>query len=268
MNFIRKLRPASFTIEHMIGLISLMVFIILLIFFGFQKAYGVFALIGAFYVVINIILYFKTRNTGYIVLTLMFLCIIVFASTIFLYGIDENKALPQALGAITVFMGLWVVYIMATKKLKWRTRELLEIAAMPVKDTQNGYTERPLAVGEINYSEDEIRNFTMFVRQNLIAIPYEEEDRVIYAIDVPFWELLRFQRDYADDTQVVFHYDGHVTARIAKSEYLKYKDRLSFDQLCDSLGALFIEYIDLYVKGEGIRIIDQFNALKLNPFIE
>jgi len=268
MNFIRKLRPASFTIEHMIGLISIVAFIILLILFGFQKAYGIFALIGAFYVVINMILYFKTSNSGYIVLTLMFLCIIAFAVAIFIYGIDDNKKIPMALGVLTVFMGIWVVYLIFSKKLKWRTRELLEIAAMPVKDTNDGYTERPLAVGRIEYTENEIKNFSMFVRQNLMAIPYEEEDKVIYAIDVPFWELLRFSRDYSDDTQVVFHYDGHVTARIAKSEYLKYRDRLSFDQLCDSLGELFINYIDMYVKGEGIRIIDQFNALKLNPFIE
>lgn len=268
MYFIRKLRPPSFTIEHIIGIISVAAFIILLIFFGFQKAYGIFALIGIFYSVINIILYFKTMNSGYLVLTLLFLCIIFFSSFIFIFGLDDQKQLTMALGILTVFVGLWVVYLLFSKKLKWRTRELLEIAAMPVKDTQDGYTERPLVVGRINYSESEIKSFTMFVRQNLIAIPYEEEDKVVYAIDVPFWELLRFSRDYSADSQVVFHYDGNVTVRITKKEYLQYKDKLSFDQLCDSLGKLFIEYIDLFVKGEGIRIIDRFNTLKLNPFIE
>jgi hypothetical protein len=38
---------------------------------------------------------------------------------------------------------------------------------------------------------------------------------------------------------------------------------LAFDQLCTSLGQLFIEFFELYKKGEGIRVIDRMDDLKL-----
>jgi len=268
MYFIRKLRSPSITIEHIIGIVTIVAFVILLIIFGFQKAYGIFVPLGLFYTIVNIILFSKTGNSGFLVITLLFICTMVFASYIFIYGLESNKPLGIALGVLTVSSGLGAVYIIFSKKLKWRTRELLELAAMPVKETLNGFTERPLAAGKINHTKEEILSFAMFIRKTLVAIPYIEESRVVFSIDVPFWELVWYKRDYIEDSKVVFDYDGNVSVYISKKEYLKYKDSLSFDQLCDSLGKLFIEFIDLYVKGEGVRIIDRFNALKLNPLIE
>jgi hypothetical protein len=266
--FIRKLRSPGINFEHIIAIITVSLFIIFLIIFGFRKAYGIFALIGLFYTIVNTILYFKTRNSGYLANTFLFLCIIFFSLFIFIYGLEQKKTLITTVAVLTIIAGIWVIVNLFSRKLKWRTREVLELAAMPVTETEDGFTNRPLVAGRINFTEREIRAFSMFMRKNLIATPYEEEDKIIFSIDVPFWELVWKKRDWTSDTKVIFHYDGNVTVNIAKNEYLKYKERLSFDQLCDSLGKLFIEFLDLYVKGEGIRVIDRFNALKLNPFIE
>jgi hypothetical protein len=38
-------------------------------------------------------------------------------------------------------MALFALYLVVTRRIKWRGREILELAAEPVKDTQDGYTE-------------------------------------------------------------------------------------------------------------------------------
>jgi hypothetical protein len=50
---------------------------------------------------------------------------------------------------------------------------------------------------------------------------------------------------------------------MSKKDYLDFKEELSFDQLCDNLGKLFISFMEYYKKGETQRILDRLNELKL-----
>ena len=43
-----------------------------------------------------------------------------------------------------------------------------------------------------------------------------------------------------------------------------FQEALSFDKLCESLGHLFIEFAELHQRGEGVRIIDRMNALRIS----
>jgi len=76
------------------------------------------------------------------------------------------------------------------------------------------------------------------------------------------------RHDYAGFSHIIFNYDGKVSAHISKGDYVKYRDRLAFDQLCDSLGNLFIEFYQLFVGDEAEKIKDQLNALRLNPLVD
>jgi hypothetical protein len=42
---------------------------------------------------------------------------------------------------------------------------------------------------------------------------------------------------------------------------------LDFDQLCQSLGNLISEFLELSKNGQESQIIDKINALRLNPFM-
>lgn len=53
---------------------------------------------------------------------------------------------------------------------------------------------------------------------------------------------------------------------ISHRDYLNFKEALSFDQLCASLGNLFIEFIETYLRGEGVRIIDKMDVLGVGVF--
>ena len=105
--------------------------------------------------------------------------------------------------------------------------------------------------------------------RNLIAVPYVEKDRVVFVITERYRKhITNIITDYSDESYVVFDFDGSVSVNITKQDYLKYKDELSFDKLCTSMGELFIDFFEMFKQGEGVQIIDKLNKLRLNPFIE
>jgi hypothetical protein len=62
---------------------------------------------------------------------------------------------------------------------------------------------------------------------------------------------------------IAFDFQGNVTVNVSKRDYIGYKEELSFDQLCDNLGKLFIEFMRYYRKGESERILYKLNELGL-----
>jgi hypothetical protein len=162
-----------------------------------------------------------------------------------------------------------LAFMLFTKRIKWRGREIFELAAAPVEDTENGFTERPLAAGTLEYSKRQLLSFADFLRSHLIAMEYAEEDGIFFTpvlMGREYGYLFNFARDYRKDTWVRFDYEGNVTVNISKRDYLQYDEDLSFDQLCDSMGALFIEFFELYRKGKGMKVIDRLNNVGLGPF--
>jgi hypothetical protein len=79
--------------------------------------------------------------------------------------------------------------------------------------------------------------------------------------------LLGLKKDYLDDTWVAIDYDGNVTVNIIEKDYLLFKQDLDFDQLCQSMGNVIAEFLELSKQGQNSQIIDRMNALRLNPFL-
>jgi hypothetical protein len=180
---------------------------------------------------------------------------------------DLEKCRPFILicAALTMFFLICSWVLILSRKLKWRHREVLELAAMPVNDDTDGYTSRPSPTGKAQFSEIELSGFTRFLLYHLIAIPHIEEKRVVFSLNLSFRHRLGILEDYTNHSYVAFDSDGNVSTFVSKSDYLKYQNRLAFDQLNKSLGNLFIEFLELFKGGEGIRILDRMNALKLHP---
>jgi len=268
MTFIRKLKPPEWNIEHKIGILCLPILLISFLIGGVRLMFGFIALMEFLVMLMQILMYFRTKNTGFIWMALAFLLITVFAGQIAIIGLDNPKTeyLPFIISVIIACV--IIIYLFSTKKLKWRTREILELAAMPVAETKNGFSERPLPIGKISGTSFEIRSFAEFLRKNLIVIPYFEKEKVIFSLPGTYGKLVGLTRGYDNDSWVSIDDEGNVSTLITKNDYLKYKDVFSFDQLCASLGNLFVEFFELYKNGDGVRIIDRFNALRLNPFIE
>ena len=268
MYFTRKLRPASLGIEFMIVLIFLPVLLFVFFYWGLRAAWGAIAVIEFLVVLMHLNNYFRTKNSSFLWLVAAFLVIVLFALHISINGMTKKdpESIPLMIAVIIAI--LIMAYIVSNKKIKWRTREMLELAAMPVDETKNGFTERPLPVGKIDATANEIESFALFISKNMIAMPYRENGKIIFSLSSSYWKQIGLKRGYADETWVSFSDAGAVNVYISKNDYLLYQDAFSFDQLCTNLGHLFTEFFELFKKGEGIRIIDKLDALHLNPITE
>lgn len=168
-----------------------------------------------------------------------------------------------------IFFGVLLIYLVLTRKAKWRGREIFELAAEPVEENGNGYTSRPRPVGKVEYSLKEMIAFARFCARHLIALPYITSKNITLVpikMGDEFGRLLGLMGDYRDATWINFEVNGEVSVHIAQKDYLDYREPLAFDQLCNSFGQVFIDFFELFNQGEGVRAVDRMDDLKIGIF--
>ena len=212
--------------------------------------------------------YLKTKNKGFLFAFIFQVSAASFAALIVIHGFKLNPWIILFFILIMIIFGALGLYYNFSRRTKWRYREILELASMPVNEISNGFTHRPKPVGKINISEKDLRGFGRYLLKNLVAIPYYETDSVVFSFAMTLRHRIGLRHDYAEFSHVIFEYDGRISAHISKGDYQKYRDQLAFDQLCDSLGNLFIEFFQVYKDGEGERIKDRLNTLRLSPLAD
>jgi hypothetical protein len=98
---------------------------------------------------------------------------------------------------------------------------------------------------------------------------YVEADRVVFMpikMGAEFGPVYGWGYDYRKRTWITFDFGGNISVRISEEDYLDYRDRLSFDQLCDSLGRLFMDFFESFRCGDGLRVIERMDALRVPIF--
>ncbi len=201
----------------------------------------------------------RTRNWVYAASALFYgLGALTFA------GLFSGLPKPLILGmAVSSFMFFCVfMYLLATRRMKWRYHEILELAARPVEEFSDGFADRPYPAGKVAYTREEIGGFAVFALKYAIACPYFESDRIV--LTVPRNMALHFlfiKRNYEDETYIAFSNDGNVSVKISNRDYEKYRDELTFNLLCRSFRRLFEEFLELYIRGESEKIIRRLNSV-------
>lgn len=274
MNYRRKLKPISNINIYLPAIFSWTIF--LAVFFIFGKVIALFAL-GIILVVfggMTLIPYSRTKNSGFLVSSIYLFILSLFVFTIppDLIFNSSGKNLPPFSGLLLVvilIMVAWLIYLTVKRKLKWRGSEIYELAAANISESMESYTPRPRPIVKLDYTKSELREFGDFLKRNLISLAFIEDARIVFVPikngeEVPL--LYKLNIDYKDRTWVAFDFEGNVSVNIAKRDYLYYKDDLAFDELCDSLGKLYLEFFELFRKGNEVRIIDQMNELKVGLF--
>jgi len=202
----------------------------------------------------------RTRNRDYLVPMLFyFFTALTFISISTNYPILTGFLAVCALIFFVLFMRLLVL-----RHLKWRYREVLELAAKSINESKNGFTPRPYPAGSVNFSKEELIKFAQFSLKYVFAFPYMEEGRIVLVVPenmLPHFLFLK--KNYLNETYIVFNYDGRVSVQIAKKDYQQYTKELTFDQLCSAFANMFVGFLQLHQKGQGNKIINQMNALKL-----
>jgi hypothetical protein len=269
MWFFPKLKAETSITMLLPAILTVIGLVIFMIVFGPLVANGFVAIVFLIYSVFSLSAFIRTQNNGYLIAALFqFFGSLWIGSTH--HGIFfVSDELRDLFSVVTLVLMVWMQILLMTRKFKWRGREILELAAQPVDEVTNGFTERPRPSGKTASSREDAIEFAQFVSRNLIAMPYVESDRVVFVpvtMAQSFRYLFPWNRGYHGSTWVSVDNNGLVSVNIAKQDYLRYKENLSFDQLCQSLGDLFIEFMETFKRGEGIRIIDKMNALRINPY--
>jgi len=270
MSSSRKFKPA-FKISGFIPLaIILVIFAFATAYVGISAGLVVMVLAFALYALFSIIAYWKTRNIGYFAAFLFQALMAAYFLTVprgmLPIGTKEQAWFFYFCGLI---VGVWLVYLTVTGKGKWKGSNVFELSARQVNDTINGFTERPRPAGQVNYTKSELFGFAEFMKRNLIAIPYIENGSIVLVPvkmgeEYPF--ILNMAGDYRYYSWISFDFEGNVSASISKKDYLGFTEELSFDQLCDSMGKLFIEFLEYYKRNEKERILHKMNSAKTGFF--
>ncbi len=249
-------RDTSMGKKIFIGLLFFCAIILIRLFYGVNVTFLVGALLMMFSALWSFILTVKTKNWYFIVGFLMFL----FLVTANLVRVFYSESIGEYFLFGVLIFGLWWIYINITKKVKPRVREILELAAKPVNGISNGFTPRPYVSGNTVFLSSEMKAFSGFLSKHLIALPYHEKNRTIHLLEYSYKHVLYLRNDWSGLTHIIFNDNGDVLVNISRKYYEKYKEELTFDQLCSSLGNLFVEFLELHKKGAGYRIIDRMNA--------
>jgi len=258
MDFFRKVKSRELPAEAVLWIILTPLLFVVILLFGF----GILLIvpIGLVYGITNIAMFFRSYNWGYMITALFFLLMSAFAVTLVFRGdIHTSWTISFAIAWVSS-LGI-IIYMGLNQTLKWWSYEVLEMAAIPVDEITEGFTNRPLPVGKITCNREEINRFAKFIRRHLIAIPLFRTDRVVFRIAHTRFDLLSMEKNYSQETYISFMNDGTVTVNIAQTDYQNYKDSYAFNQLCDHLGKLFIEFFEYYKKGEQENILHKLKTM-------
>jgi hypothetical protein len=228
------------------------------IFYGETGFYWALGLIQWMMALIHGIVLLRVRHPVYLVPFLMY----CFLGLTFLPPLaDHPMHLAFAVAAAALLVGFLAVLV--TKKIDWRYRDILELAAQPVSETSDGFTPRPFPSGRFEFTRTDAVGLAGFVLKTVVAYPLAEEDRVVFVIPRYMWSyLVFFKRGYQEETYVSFADSGEVSVRIARQDYQAFKEELTFDQLCASLGNCFKEFMQDYREGHPERIIRRLNTFR------
>jgi len=250
--------------------------IVLLLFFSSMAIFGPekgFFLLGGLYAVFSVypmIVFFRTKNPGHLIQSAFFVAV-SFVGFVTPFAIDNGpmkKIIPIPLFFMYVSM-LMLFYQSFNRKIKWRGMEILELAGLAVDSGGTGYTPRPRPTGQVQISQTEIARFTDFVTRELISLVYYEENSLFFVPvigNIEFLYMLGIKQDYLDETWIALDAEGKLSVHISEKDYLRYKIDLDFDHLCESMGNVFAEFIQLSQEGQERRIVEKMNALRLPIF--
>lgn len=266
MSYYDKLKPDRSVVGLLPAFFTLAVGAVLGAIFGRNGVAWFFTMAFLAFTLLAFTAWLRTRAVGYLGSTTYLLTVTLALASVpgSLFGMDD-RSLYRVFVTLTFPVIVWLIYLMFARKAKWRGRDLLELAAAPVIELGNGFTERPRPSGKIDRPKEDIIDFAEYCRRNLIALPRLDSDRVYFVLvrmGREFGYLWNPGRDISRDSWVCFDFDGQVSVNISRKDYHMYKDDLEFDKLCASLAETFIEFLEMFVNRQEVRIIDRLNETR------
>ena len=268
MYYPRKLRR-DFRITGFIpAIICISIGALIWIFIGPKEGVYSVSIFFVLYAFFSLLIFFRTRNQSYLAASVWQLFFGLWLAARPGYSLIPGikSELQVLLGFLLLASTIWLLYHVFTRRAKWKGREVFELASLSIEPQPDGFTERPHPAGKAEYTRSELTGFAGFLRKNLVAMPYFEESRIVFVpvkMEDEFNYMFNPEKFKLNRSWIAFDFQGNVTVNVSKRDYIGYKEELSFDQICDNLGKLFIEFMRYYRKAESERILYKLNELGL-----
>jgi len=165
--------------------------------------------------------------------------------------------LSWAINAVVLFILMAVTSSLLEKafRLEKSARRLFKLAARTVYNVTDGFTSRPYSAGVAEYTQDELIGFTNYLAGKSIVFPVYRENGIYLT-----FSMRRSPLSINEPTEisyVYFDYEGKITVHISAKDYQRYKEELSFDQLCESMRDVFKRFLNYYINNQESRIIPE-----------
>lgn len=247
-----KLKPVDWRpfilVTTLSGGLLLSLFIVLRIILEEGARFQVYGWLFCGFGLFNLILWIKERNL--ISFTLMLAAFVLAAS----YLLDYRAA-PLLIPLLVLLAGYGALLIWDLA-IERRFRRILELAAATVDEAENGFASRPFPAGSVDVDRRVLFRFARFLNRHAIVFSYAGEWGIRLALKYRS-RLMRGRPRESRDSYVDIGYDGRVSVHIARGDYRKYQERLTFHSLCRSLGELILSFYEDFRRGEEQRILER-----------
>ncbi|MCU0377202.1 MAG: hypothetical protein MUC78_02995 [Bacteroidales bacterium] len=220
-------------------------------------------LVALMFIVLGIVQWFRYRNWIYPVLGILMGITTAQVSLIFPHY-DDPGIVKLTYFISFIFIILFVLInwhsLYGHERFEINSRRLFRLASERIQKAENGFTARPYSGGRIDCTKDELIGFARFLHGNYIVRPFYYENYVCLSFSMN--KSLMAINEGNEVSHVIIGNDGSVTVKVSERDYRDYRERLSFDKLCESLAGIFIRFMEYYKGGLESRIMVELKAAR------
>lgn len=216
---------------------------------------------GTFFIVMGISQWFKYRLwinpvLGFLIGVLCFLGPYAITGSAFIF--------KAAYFIILIVLALFIIFnwsvFYGQERFELNARRLFRLAVEQVRETANGFTDRPFFAGEIEATPKELQGFLRFLEGKYITRIFTEGDSVFLAFSLNK-SVLTVENPH-EVSHVSISGTGSLTVFVSEADYRQYRKAYNFDQLCHSLGEVIKRFMAYYQEGLENRIITELKTAR------
>jgi len=214
---------------------------------------------GAFFIIWGLVDFYRTRLLTFLIIGLLFGTGTWHALLAF------NQVKPfsfltyivQLVAVIFFFLFTWPI-IRRQLRLNRYARQIFRLAAENVHDTSDGFTPRPFSAGKMDVSNEDVLGFARYLSGKQILTSFTQKDRNIMAFSLGISTLSN--PDLQKVSYISLSHDCEMTVHVSQHDYRRYRDQLTFDQICHALADLFSRFLSYYSEGKESRILAELDG--------
>ena len=118
------------------------------VFFGKETFYYVLCVMPFLAALAHLVSFLRTKNWGHLIPMFFYVFIIL----TFFPPLTHNQTTRLVFGVLAGILFFGEIFVLSSKRINWRYREILELAAKSVDESADGFTPRPFPGGTALYN--------------------------------------------------------------------------------------------------------------------